>query len=73
MDNKEARVQLSDETLDNVVGGIKIENNVVTNKDTGETYTLKVDPMKAFNYAMAHGRESDTEIIKGMLAKGYIK
>lgn len=72
MDNK-ARVQLNEEALDKVVGGILIQNNVVTNKDTGETYTLLTDPMTAFQYAMSHGKESDTEIIKGMLKKHYIK
>lgn len=73
MENKKNRVQLSDEALENIVGGIRIDNDVVTNKDTGETYTLLTDPMTAFQYAMAHGKESETDIINGMLAKGYIE
>ena len=72
MEKKGTRVQLSDESLEKIVGGILIKNNVVTNKDTGETYTLLTDAMTAFSYAMAHGKESDSEIIEGMLAAGYI-
>ena len=71
MDN--GRVQLNDEALDNVVGGVRIKSKTVTNKDTGEVYKLLVDPMVAFSYATANGNKSDSEIIAGMLAKGYIK
>ena len=71
MDN--GRVQLNDEALDNVVGGVLIRSKTVTNKDTGEVYKLLVDPMTAFSYATANGSKSDSEIIAGMLAKGYIQ
>jgi len=71
MDNKKI-VELSDDSLDLVQGGVKIVNNTVTNKDTGETYKLLTDPMTAFTYMTMHGAESDTEIINGMLAMGYI-
>ena len=67
------RVQLNDEALENVVGGVLIRSKTVTNKDTGEVYKLLVDPMTAFSYATANGKKSDSEIIAGMLAKGYIK
>jgi hypothetical protein len=71
---KEAdRIKLSDEALDNVVGGVLIRSKTVTNKDTGEVYTLKVDPMTAFAYATAHGKQSDSDIIAGMLAAGMIE
>ena len=70
---KKNRVQLNDEMLDNIVGGVYITSKTVKNKDTGEVYDLLVDPMTAFSYATAHGRESDSEIIAGMLAAGYIK
>ena len=69
---KEDRVQLNDSILDNIVGGVLIKSKTVTNKDTGETYKLLVDPMTAFSYATANGNKSDSEIISGMLAKGYI-
>lgn len=69
---KEDRVQLNDSVLDNIVGGVLIKSKTVTNKDTGEIYKLLVDPMTAFSYATAHGNQSDSEIIAGMLAKGYI-
>lgn len=71
MDNKKI-VELNDDSLDLVQGGVKIVNTTVTNKDTGETYTLLVDPMTAFGYMTANGYKSDTEIINGMLALGYI-
>ena len=71
MNNK--RVQLSDEAIDNVVGGVLIKSKTVTNKDTGEVYQLSVDPMTAFSYATANGKKTDSEIIAGLLAKGYIK
>lgn len=73
MSNGEGRLQLNDEVLDNVVGGVKITSKTVTNKDTGEVYTLLVDPMTAFSYATANGRKSDSDIIAGMLAAGMIK
>ncbi len=73
MSNGEGRLQLNDEVLDNVVGGVKITKTTVTNKDTGEVYTLLVDPMTAFSYATANGRKSDSDIIAGMLAAGMIK
>ena len=69
---KEDRVQLNDSILDNIVGGVVIKSKTVTNRDTGEIYKLLVDPMTAFNYATVHGNKSDSEIIAGMLAKGYI-
>ncbi len=69
---KKERVQLNEELLDTIVGGVLIKSKTVTNRDTGEIYKLKVDPMTAFNYATAHGNKSDSEIIAGMLAKGYI-
>ena len=69
---KQGRVQLNDEALDQVVGGVLIRSKTVTNKDTGEVYSLLVDPMTAFAYATAHGKQSDSEIIAGMLAAGYI-
>ncbi len=67
------RVQLNDEALENVVGGVLIKRKTVTNKDTGEVYKLKVDPMTAFAYATANGNKSDSEIIAGMLAAGLIE
>ena len=67
------RVQLNDEALENVVGGVLIRSKSVSNKDTGEVYKHLVDPMTAFSYATANGKKSDSEIIAGMLAKGYIK
>ena len=73
MSNEEGRLQLNDDALENVVGGVKITATTVTNKDTGEVYTLLVDPMTAFQYATANGRKSDSEIIAGMLAAGMIK
>ncbi len=72
MDKNEARVQLNDEVLENVVGGVLIKSKTVTNKDTGDVYKLLVEPMVAFSYATAHGNQSDSEIIAGMKAKGYI-
>ena len=69
---KKDRVQLNEEMLDTVVGGVLIKSKTVTNKDTGEVYKLLVDPMTAFSYATAHGNKSDSEIIAGMLAKHYI-
>ncbi len=72
MDNNEVRVQLNDEALENVVGGVLIRSKTVTNKDTGEVYKLLVDPMVAFSYATAHGNQSDSEIIAGMKSEGYI-
>ena len=69
---KKERLQINEELLDTIVGGVLIKSKTVTNKDTGEIYKLLVDPMTAFNYATAHGKESDSEIISGMLAKGYI-
>ena len=69
---KKNRVQLNDEMLDNIVGGVYITSKTVKNKDTGKVYKLLVDPMTAFSYATAHGNESDSEIIAGMLAAGYI-
>ena len=71
MDN--GRVQLNDDALENVVGGVKITSKTVTNKDTGEVYKLLVDPMTAFAYATKYGYKSDSEIIAGMLAKHYIQ
>ena len=73
MENKENRMQLNDEALENVVGGVKITQTTVTNKDTGEVYKLLVDPFTAFSYATANGRKSDSEIIAGMLAAGMIE
>lgn len=70
--NNGGRVQLNDEMLENIVGGVLIKSKTVTNKDTGEVYKLLVDPMVAFSYATAHGNESDSDIIDGMLAAGYI-
>lgn len=69
---KKSRVQLNDEMLENIVGGVYITSKTVKNKDTGEVYDLLVDPMTAFSYATSHGNESDSDIIEGMLAKGYI-
>lgn len=69
---KKGRVQLNDEMLENIVGGVRITSKTVTNKDTGEVYDLLVDPMVAFSYATANGNKSDSEIIDGMLAAGYI-
>lgn len=69
---KKGRVELTDAVLENIVGGVRITSKTVTNKDTGEVYDLLVDPMVAFSYATKHGNESDTDIINGMLAKGYI-
>jgi len=73
MEKEGSRIQLNDEALDNVVGGVLIRSKTVTNKDTGEVYQLKVDPMTAFAYATAHGKQSDSEIIAGMLAAGMIE
>ena len=73
MSNGEGRLQLNDDVLDNVVGGVRITQTTVTNKDTGEVYTLLVDPITAFSYATANGRKSDSDIIAGMLAAGMIK
>ena len=73
MEHKEGRVQLSEEVIEKVVGGVLIKSKTVTNKDTGEVYKLLVDPMTAFLYATAIGNKSDSEIIAGMLAKGYIE
>ena len=70
---KKDRVQLNDEMLEQIVGGVRITSKTVTNKDTGEVYKLLVDPMTAFSYASANGYKSDTEIINGMLAQGYIR
>ena len=70
---KKDRVQLNDEMLEQIVGGVRITSKTVTNKDTGEVYKLLVDPMTAFSYASANGNKSETEIINGMLAKGYIR
>lgn len=70
---KKDRVQLNDEMLEQIVGGVRITSKTVTNKDTGEVYKLLVDPMTAFSYATANGNKSDTDIINGMLAKGYIR
>ena len=70
---KKDRVQLNDEMLEQIVGGVRITSKTVTNKDTGEVYKLFVDPMTAFSYATANGNKSDTDIINGMLAKGYIR
>ena len=72
MENERNRVQLDDEVLENVVGGVLIKSKTVTNKDTGEVYSLLVEPMVAFSYATANGYKSDSEIIAGMLAAGYI-
>lgn len=69
---KESRVQLKDEFLEQVVGGVLIKSKTVTNKDTGEVYNLLVDPMTAFMYATANGKKSDSEIIAGMLELHYI-
>ena len=70
---KKDRVQLNDEMLEQIVGGVKITSKTVKNKDTGEVYDLLVDPMTAFSYATANGNKSDTDIINGMLAQGYIR
>ena len=70
---KKDRVQLNDEMLEQIVGGVRITSKTVTNKDTGEVYKLLVDPMTAFSHASANGYKSDTEIINGMLAQGYIR
>ena len=73
MENNEGRIQLNDEAIEKVIGGVLIRSKTVTNKDTGEVYKLLVDPMTAFYYATANGQKSDSEIITGMLAEGYIK
>lgn len=73
MENKEGRIQLNDDAIERVAGGVLIKSKTVTNKDTGEVYKLLVDAMTAFSYATANGNKSDSEIIAGMLAKGYIK
>ena len=73
MENFERRIQLNDETIEKVIGGVLIRSKTVTNKDTGEVYKLLVDPMTAFSYATANGNKSDSEIIAGMLAKHYIQ
>ena len=73
MENFERRIQLNDETIEKVIGGVLIRSKTVTNKDTGEVYKLLVDPMTAFSYATSNGNKSDSEIIAGMLAKHYIQ
>lgn len=72
MENYEGRIQLNDEAIEKVVGGVLIKSKTVTNKETGEVYQLSVDPMTAFYYATANGKKSDSEIIAGMLEEGYI-
>ncbi len=73
MENKEVRIQLNDEEIEQVIGGVLIRKKTVTNKDTGEVYQLLVDPMTAFTFATANGKKSDSEIIALMLANHYIK
>ena len=69
---KEGRVQIDDDAMEKIVGGVLIKSTTVTNKDTGEVYQLLVDPMTAFMYATSIGNQSDSDIIAGMLSLGYI-
>ena len=68
----EGRVQIDDDAMVNIVGGVLITSTTVTNKDTGDVYQLLIDPMTAFMYATAHGNQSESDIIAGMLSEGYI-
>lgn len=71
MDNK--RVELSDESLDKVVGGIQICSTKVRNEHTGEQYRLLVDKWIAFGYVSDLGDVPEEEKINALLNAGMIE
>ena len=70
MDNK--RVELSDEVLDAVVGGIQICSTKVRNEHTGEEYKLLVDKWVAFGYVSNLGDVPEEDKINALLGAGMI-
>ena len=67
------RVEMSDEQLEQVNGGVRFENGYAINKDTGEKYKLKVDEMTAFMYITGITTPlTEAERIQKLRDKGYI-
>lgn len=71
MENK--RIELSNEALDEVVGGVQICSTKVRNEHTGEEYKLLVDKWVAFGYVSDLGDVPEEEKINALLDAGMIK
>ena len=50
---KEGRVQIDDDAMEKIVGGVLIKSTTVTNKDTGEVVTKDPFNPKATDYLLA--------------------
>lgn len=66
------RVELNNEALDQVVGGIQICSTKVRNEHTGETYKLLVDKWVAFGYVSDLGDVPEEDKINALLDAGMI-
>lgn len=71
MENK--RIELSNEALDAVVGGIQICSTKVRNEHTGQEYRLLVDKWAAFGYVSNLGDVPEEEKINALLNAGMIE
>ena len=71
MENK--KIQLSDEAVDAVVGGVQICSTKVRNEHTGEVYRLLVDKWIAFGYVSDLGDVPEEDKINALLNAGMIE
>lgn len=70
MENK--KIELSDEVLDAVSGGVQIGETKVRNEHTGEMYQLLVNKWTAFGYVSSLGDVSEEEKINALINAGMI-
>lgn len=67
------RVELAEEALDMVSGGIDFSNGRATNMETGESYPLKVDALTAFMYITSFGSSiGEAERMEKLRSMNYI-
>ena len=69
----DTKLELNDEELDKVSGGVKVDAEYVYNKDTGEGYRLLVDSMTAFMFVSTSGASTEAQRISALITAGYIE
>lgn len=69
---EKSRVELNDEALEEVLGGLQICSTKVRDEDTGAVYKLLVDKWIAFGYVSDLGDVSEETKINALLNAGMI-
>lgn len=73
MSENKKRVELSDEMMDTVSGGVILNKSGVVNRETGQKYKwLNPDRAGAFAFVCELGDVSEAEKISALQAAGYI-